>query len=128
MVNADLQRRFRWFLPRVGGIVGQTAQTALALARAEQWLNAQDDIHCEWRDDPDGDLGDHAYWCALERNGQHRKHSHVIEWARLVRECPEHHDTDCRHAETLASLGSIIDADNAYRRIVAAELALEAMP
>ena len=119
----DLRKRFRWFLPRVGGIFGQRAKTAIDLARAEIWASDQA-LETVWQFDQDGDLGDHAYWCAAAKRGE--RCEHVIEWCALIRPCDDH-GIDCRHAETLASLGGIIDADSEYRRIVAAELASEAM-
>lgn len=45
----------------------------------------------------------------------------------LCRPCSDH-GTSCRHAEVLASLGMIADPSLEYRRVVEAELALEAMP
>ena len=137
MVNSELHRAFQWFLPRVGGIVGQNAQTALTLARAERWMAGQDGIEIVWEADPDTDLGEHAHWCPNGRAYDRlrtagasrygiRPCDHEGESCALVRPCPDH-GIACRHTEYLASLGGIIDADRDYRRIVAAELAAEIM-
>jgi phage/plasmid-like protein (TIGR03299 family) len=136
-MNAALRKAFQFFLKHAGYIVGQRAAGALSLARAEQWAT-DNDLEYVWSDDPDTDLGDHELWCANARRRQ-RKYSIPPETRRklvfccehygyqclLVRPCPDH-GTDCKHAEVLAALGGILDPDNNYRRIVEAELALDA--
>lgn len=137
MIDKDLLSRFRFFAANAGGIVGQNATTAIALARAERWAD-DEELETEWMQDDDGDLGDHEYWChnarSIDRLSAREQRAynvssceHAIEWCRLVRPCADH-GTDCKHAETLGSLGGIIDADRNYRRLIRAELALEAMP
>lgn len=90
------------------------ALTAFHLMRAEEAMVARD-WRVRWEDDPEGDLGDHALWCDGANRG----------------ECPGHEVlcavmTDAE-GNVLSSLGSIIDADIAYGRVVVAELALEAL-
>jgi hypothetical protein len=145
------RERFQFFFEHAGYIVGQRAQCAIALARAEEYADTEE-LDCVWEyEQEDPDLGDHEYWCknaralAAYKNGHdtdnsarwhrgrnaweyrgYRPHpcEHDVLWARLVRPCPEH-GTDCCHAETLQSLGMIIDPDRDYRRVVRAELAAE---
>lgn len=50
----------------------------------------------------------------------------------LYRPCPQH-GTDCKHAEVLGSLWGIVESRTTheaaeYRRVIAAELALDALP
>lgn len=125
MANADLRRRFKFFFDHAGYVVGQRAQGAIALARAEFWLEQQSSLTVRWEGDPDGDLGDHAYWCSQER--RQVAHAHTIESCSIVRPCPIHHDPRCWHTAVIESLGGIIDADRDYMRVVVAELASEAM-
>jgi hypothetical protein len=105
------QQQIRFFAENAGYATppGRMA-CAKALADAENFASAHDwEVSWEW--DEGGDLGDHDYWCGREDC------SHEIECA-ILRD---------PHGNVLASLGSIIDADRAYRRVVAAELASEAM-
>lgn len=122
---------FRFFRAHAGGIVGHNAETALHLARAEEWA-AEHGRRYQWGDDPCGDLGDHAYWCAIARRWEAGRDVDGTPYMRRRRgpEC-EHTIEDCilydEGQDVLASLGSIIDADRNYRRVVEAELALEAL-
>lgn len=112
-MNDDIRDRYQWFRKQgVGGWAGHDAATCLALARAEAAAKAAglailiEDENEGW----DGDGEAPAYLLSV----------------RLVRPC-ENHGNDCRHTETLASLGmvGVNDACDPYLRIVAAELALE---
>jgi hypothetical protein len=122
-VNLDLYKRYVFFKNNAGYIVGQKAQCALALARSEIWLEANE-YTCIWDYDYDADLGDHEYWCSkaieesyLERTeGLRHYHSHECFWCQLWD----------KHGHMLASLGSIIDPSTEYMRVIQAELALEA--
>lgn len=111
MTNNDLVRRYRFFRRQT-----LQAQTALALAKAEAWLDEQEDIVA--MTGPDWDIDDS--WMSDEE----RRQPHTWEVYRLVRVC-EDHGADCRHAETLASVGGVVDADAAYARVLFAELASE---
>ena len=115
----DIIRRYQFFREHAGYIVGQRALCAFKLAKAEQWLREQDDIVpvCE----PDMDIDDS--WMSDDE----RRQSHTWETYSLVRPCPDH-GLDCRHAEHLASVGNVVDADSAYARVLWAELASEIMP
>lgn len=91
---------------------------AKLLAKAEQ--HATDNLwECRWEIDNDipyeDALGDHAYWCDDQKNGI--EHEHEIWYCML---------TDGKD-NVLGSLGAIIDPSREYRRVVEAELALEAM-
>lgn len=112
--KAALRRAFGFFHENAGWAAGRKAIGALELARAEA-AAANNGWRVVWSQDEDPDLGDHAYWCADERAG--RQHDHDVECADL--------QDDTGH--TLATLCGIIDADRDYRRVVEAELALEAL-
>jgi hypothetical protein len=112
-ISPELRRRYRFFRQvGVGGYVGHEAETCLALARADMALAHSDvvviteDEHEPW----DGDCPAPEY----------------LVWMRLVRPCLEH-GVDCRHAETLNSLGMIgvNSMSDPYLRICAAELAMD---
>lgn len=114
----SLREAFRFFHAHSGGPVGWHAQTALALAKAERYAEIAG-FKVSWEDEdlPYEDcLGDHALWCSDEKSGLH--HSHEIYCAVLRDQTGEIREV----------LGAIIDPDPTYRRIVAAELALQAMP
>ena len=100
--------------------------TGKRLAQAEAWAEAEGLIY-QWVEDPDCGPDDFD----LESDKDHvREHGAV--GCLLYRPCPDH-GTECKHAEVLASLWGITESlnnrerDN-YRRVVQAELALEAMP
>ena len=108
------KQAYRFFKAHAGYRVGFHAVDAAALARAEDWASKQS-VEYVWDGDPDTDLGDHEYWCTAEARGEDHDH----EGFQVVAQIP---------AQTLSSLGGIIDPDDNYRRVVEAELALEAMP
>ncbi len=89
-------------------------ECARLLAEAEA-RGRREGLFFNWELDVDGDLGDHEYWCDEAQNGI--DHEHRIEM------CLAFSDA----GELLASLGSIIDADATYRRVIEAELADEAI-
>lgn len=106
---------------------GITASSAVALARAERQAMAED-WRVIWTGDDDclcREWANDSGPCACTRGayaGDYPRHHFLpgeceCEWVRL--EGPE--DTH------LASLGGICGADNAYRRVVGAELALEVL-
>jgi hypothetical protein len=120
IVNRNLYTRYLFFKDHAGYCVGRKALGALALAKAEIWAEEKE-VEYRWDWDDDGDLGDHHYWCstAIEENHFHMpersRHTHEILW------CAAYLDDAC-----IASLSGIIDPDNTYRRVIEAELALEA--
>jgi hypothetical protein len=119
-VSRDLRSRFQFFFEHAGHVVGERAASALALARAERWLSVEaEGIERVRVDDSDPDLS----WMSDEE----RKRVHEVEVFALVRVCPDH-GADCRHAEWLASVGNVVDADRDYSRVLWAELAAEIMP
>lgn len=135
MITPALRRSFRFFLAHGGGIVGQHAQSALALARAEQWAK-DSGVAFDVRDDDE-----RAYCHCGDPTCKYREPdasespkrwntSNYREWDTVgvmaVRPC-EDHGTDCPHAEHLGSLWGIMDPSPEYLRVVKAELALEAM-
>jgi len=111
------RQAFNFFRDNAGGVVGETALTAATLARAESWAKRQG-IRFVWEHDGDADWS----WLSAEE----REQEHTVESCRAVRVSVCDH---CRHetADTLASLSGIFDADSDYRRVIEAELALEAM-
>lgn len=94
-------------------------------ARAEQWAQDEQLVYV-WEHDPHTTEADFDF---PEDKAHVREHGAV--GCILYRPCADH-GTDCKHAEHLASLWGITESldnrerDN-YRRIVEAELALEAM-
>lgn len=97
---------------------------ARRLAAAEAWAE-REGLACVWRDEEYLDAGDwpnREDWAHVQQDG--------ARYATLYRPCPDH-GVECPHAEVLESLGMISESldtrerDN-YRRVVAAELALEA--
>lgn len=112
--RTDLVKRWQFFRKHAGGIVGETAKTALELARAEIAAE-RSDMRIVWTDDADADTS----W--LEQDGFEQD---LAEWRRGDMTCEQ----VCVYldGEVLASLGGIFGADDAYRRVVSAELASEA--
>lgn len=107
---------FRFFGAHAGGIVGECAKSALALARAEAYAQSQG-WTCEWKWDDYRDNGPRDWgWSAAD----------IARWDRSEHECLACILTDAegRHR---ASLWGIWDPDRRCRRVVEAELALEAM-
>ena len=107
-MNTPLLRAYRFFFEHAGYIVGQRAQCALALARAEQYAR-DNEWDAEWVADDFPDLS----WMADEEQRQ----PHEVLGCIL-------RDAD---GNSLGSLWGITDPDNAYMRVVAAELADEAL-
>lgn len=101
-------RAYRFFFANAGYIVGERARCALTLARAEQYAH-HNDWNTEWEWDEFPDLS----WMS-ERE---QKEDHEVLVCVLK-------DAD---GNVLASLCGIVDADNAYRRVIEAELAAEAL-
>lgn len=108
------RKAFRFFLNNAGysNPPGRVA-CAAALAKAEK--KARDlNLSFYWEADNDADLGDHEYWCAMAKHGKNCSHS--AEGVSLM-----------VNGSVLESLWGIIDATADYRRVVEAELALEAL-
>jgi hypothetical protein len=107
MTNAMI-RPYRFFFANAGYIVGQRAQGALSLARAEQHATDNDwSAAWEWDECPD------------------------LSWL-SERELKQDHEVLCcvlkdGDGNVLASLCGITDPDSNYRRVVEAELASEAL-
>lgn len=114
-MNQQLFAAYRFFKAHAGYIVGRSAMGALALAKAERYAELVG-YEFAWAYDDDADLGDHASWCSNAKRD--RCFGHECLYA-VLRDAS---------GEVCASLGSIIDPGNAYRRVIEAELALEAMP
>lgn len=107
LTSADMKRRYHFFKEHAGYMVGRRAEGAVNLARAE-YMVQQLNWEYEWEEDPDGwsTLGDidpkdveEVLGCVLKDGS----------------------------GDVVASLGGIIDPDRNYRRVVEAELALEAL-
>lgn len=114
MLNASLIRSYRFHRAQGGGIVGYAAAGALAAARAELEAASRGYV-TTWEHDPDTDLGDHEYWCRDAERG--KCDGHAGYQAAL-------YDDD---GNFLAGLGGVIEPDATYRRVIAAELAMEAL-
>ncbi len=149
-MNATIRSAYSFFRKHAGYIVGENAKGALQLAKAEVWAEANG-YRYAWRHDDDVDLGDHEYWCNDAKRfkaGYDSDGDRIPSYSRRGSDCDHevlsclmyapcededrHSDCSdyepCRDCEVVASLGGVIDASNDYRRVVEAELALEAMP
>ncbi len=108
------RRAIRFFAEHAGYATppGRLA-CAKALADAES-AAATAGLHPDWSDDAGGAdaLGDHAAWCGCTTPPHHR-----------IERCTLH----AEDGTVVVSLGGVIDADADYRRVVEAELALEAL-
>jgi len=127
------QSAYHFFLSQAGYSHNPATETAIegrrrcarALADAERWA-ASKDLEFEWRDDPDTTEDDFEFPEDKEHVQEHGAVGCIL-WD----PCPEH-GSDCKHAKHLGSLWGITESlnnrerDN-YRRVVQAELALEAM-
>lgn len=101
------RRRFGFFKAHAGGVVGETAKSALALSRAEDWASAEG-VTFAW--EPETDVDD-SWMTPAERAQPHEVYVAIA-----------------RHPDgRIASLGNIFDPDSNYQRVVNAELALELM-
>lgn len=106
-MTMSMIRAYRFFFENAGYVVGHRAECALNLARAEQ--HARDhDWDAEWIADDCPDLS----WMSDEEQRQ----PHEVLGCVL-------RDAD---GNVLGSLWGITDPDNAYMRVVEAELASEA--
>ena len=108
-------RAYFFFRQYGGGVVGEDALRSWRLARAEEYADAQEWTFT-WEYDPSPDLS----WCddCAKRSHLRPGHEHPEVFTCLLRD---------ESGKALASLGSI-EGDRNYRRVVQAELALEAMP
>lgn len=110
-MQANLINRFRFFHAHAGYRVGFRAVDALSLARAEK-AAAELDWTYAWEYDPDADWS----WLDQDCFKSERDKEHCVETCQLFD----------ANGEQLDCLGGIFDADKDYRRVVEAELALEA--
>jgi hypothetical protein len=133
------RRAFRFFQEHAGYIVGEHAKCAAQLARAEA-EGERRGLSVAWDVDDAADLGDHELWCSGYRADLARKAGQPVDSGRTYGgypTCPGHYaeyakvvapdGTDAIGDICLPSLGGILDADDTYRRVVAAELMLEAL-
>lgn len=102
------RKDFQFFFREAGYVVGERAKGAIALARAESYA-AERGWSFDWPEDNDAD------WSWMDKREKERPHE---VYACVLR------DADGRAIE---SLWSIFDPDDAYIRVIQAELALEAM-
>jgi hypothetical protein len=121
---ASLRAAWQFFQAKAGGIVGQSAKTALALAKAEAGL--ADAVYCGlariiWQPEEAADTS----WMDTKALKAWQDGSVECLWASVqTRE-----DSASEDWQTAASLGGIFlyaDGEADYRRIVEAELAAEA--
>lgn len=109
----------RFFFENAGYSYDPTKETheegrrrcASDLAHAEEWLRNSDDLRVLWADDDDGD---HSY---TDGEGFEGYTVTTCEFCSILNESG---------SVIYASLGCIDDADDDYRRVVEAELAMEA--
>jgi hypothetical protein len=120
-MNRQLQQRFRFFLNHAGYATPPgRAVCALALARAEQVAKEIADAMFEWEYDTDQPIENLLDSSIFRSEDEFKAY------------CNQYRDdvTGCvlrdANGNVRASLWGIIGADSAYRRVVEAELALEA--
>jgi hypothetical protein len=127
MLSKKTQRirsAFRFFLEHAGYATPPgKAVCALHLAKAEQWALRRG-LEFMIEPDIDADASFVETWSEREQE-QWRKQDHECVMVSAVIPCKVH-GADCKHSRVVASLGGIFDADNAYLRVVRAELAHEA--
>jgi hypothetical protein len=104
----SLERAYRFFRAHAGGWVGHNAETAMHLARAEQWAS-DNGLKCTWEPEPE--------WEAYELGDAETKMPDEV-WCAILRDS---------EGNVLDSLGMIGDPTDTYIRVVNAELASEAM-
>jgi hypothetical protein len=133
MIGTKTARDYRFFRAHAGGWVGHNAQGALALVHAERAAEILGWAY-GWFGDDDADLGDHAIWCPDERReqaGYQRDGSNCPRFNPSFLVAHAHYAYVCilkdARGEVLESLGGVIDPDDAYRRVIEAELASEAI-
>lgn len=119
-MSRALLASWRFFRAQGGGIVGENALGALQLARAEVEAAARGLVFV-WEEDGDDydydyDFSDHDHWCRKDCGIDHE-----------VLICAVFTADDTRRRHCLASLGWIVDPSREYRRVIEAELALEAL-
>jgi hypothetical protein len=132
---------YHFFLRHAGGSYNPQTETkqqgrirgAQQLAKAERWAESEGLVY-RWEEDTDCGPDDFEF----EEDKEHVRQDGA-RYCVLVRQCPECYakcGTEaayCKHDEVLTSLSGITESlnnrerDN-YRRVVEAELALEAMP
>ena len=119
-MNRQLQQRFRFFLEHAGYAAPPgRAACALALARAEHVAKDIADVEYEWLADDVAieDITDPSIFRSPEEYQGYCKRYREDVTGCVLRDA---------EGEVRASLWAIIGADSAYRRVVQAELALEA--
>ena len=116
-----------------GGYATPPGKVACALAAAKAEIAARNlgwRVVWEYDDDPSFALDDHDEWCYRARQATYEGRDsfaycdHDVMWAALYTD----DDQRSQFAIPAASLSGIIDADHNYRRVIEAELALEALP
>jgi hypothetical protein len=120
-VNRQLIERFRFFFAHAGYATPPgRAACALALARAEHVAKDIADATFEWQDDFDQPIED-LLDPSIFRSEEEFK-AYCDQYRNDVTGCVLRDAT----GEVRASLWAIIGADNAYRRVIEAELSYEA--
>ncbi len=109
MIDRDLLKSFKFFKANGGYIEGRRAECALQLARAEREASAEGLRFC-WQDDSIDD----PHYRDFDDDTRPNTYEIVFVYG------PDSEDV-------LASLGAVIDATEDYRRVVEAELAIEAL-
>jgi hypothetical protein len=107
-MTTSMLRAYRFFFDNAGYIVGHRAECALSLARAEQYAR-DNDWQAEWVWDDDADL---SWMSDAEQREPHEVYGCVLK---------------DENGNVLASLWGITDPDNAYMRVIEAELADESL-
>lgn len=135
-IDTSLRRAYLFFKKHAGYVVGESAKGALKLAKVERRAKAAG-LEVEWVSDDDFSLRDdnHEEWCKDGRVAEAVRKGQPVDRDRacnvhVIRGC-EHYAEGCIVKDVdgteLASLWGIVDASNEYRRVVEAELYVEAL-
>lgn len=114
-MNPEIISAYQFFRKHAGYVVGENAKGALQLAKAEAAFREAGGTF-EWTFDDDADCSFVDTWPEKERQLWYRE-NHCIEGCIAL----------FPNNKRAASLWGIIDADDNYRRVVQAELAMEAL-
>lgn len=105
-----MMQAYKFFKANAGGIVGQCAAGALALAKAEEWAQAEE-VTIEWMPDDDADEGN---LCQCKECVEWRESNGMDVWGCVL-----------TLGDESVSLWGIERPSDEYRRVVEAELAQE---
>ena len=128
-IDRDLLERFRFFHKWGGGVVGQSAVTALNLARAERWMEVNGLAVC-WQDDQDPDTS----WMDEAQLKRYQDGTDFMLDAFLTTQSEADANERCHYERLISPVYEVLGGvhlgpdgiNDPYARVVAAELAWQA--